>query len=179
MAHSSKWKYMPSLGVASIATVWLVRSVRKANQQTIALRDAKASPGSGSRVATVWLVRPPETCFDDTGTLSDHGVEEITSVGVYLKSKLDPESEIQLLTSSVPRACETAKILSQQLGVNLRTRPWLQPAQDPDHEIKMALTYVPDLQLVLVTHLGPTTVMVGSADPVISCLYRASVELAA
>ncbi|TAH50839.1 MAG: phosphohistidine phosphatase SixA [Chloroflexota bacterium] len=86
---------------------------------------------------------------DDERPLTKKGYKEVESVASALKElKVRPQN---ILTSPLPRAFETAQIVSEKLQVELVTTPLLAPGFGL-HSLRQLLADHPDRDLLLVGH---------------------------
>lgn len=86
---------------------------------------------------------------DDERPLTKKGHKEVESVASALKElKVRPQN---ILTSPLPRAFETAQIVSEKLQVELVTTPLLAPGFGL-HSLRQLLADHPDRDLLLVGH---------------------------
>lgn len=86
---------------------------------------------------------------DDERPLTKKGRKEVEAIGSAFKElKVRPQN---ILTSPLPRAFETAQIVSEKLDVELVTTPLLAPGFGL-HSLRQLLTDHPDRDLMLVGH---------------------------
>lgn len=86
---------------------------------------------------------------DDERPLTKKGRKQVESIAGALKElKVRPH---EILTSPLPRAAETAQIVSDKLGLELQTTPLLAPGFGL-HSLRQLLTDHPEHDLMLVGH---------------------------
>lgn len=86
---------------------------------------------------------------DDERPLTKKGRKEVETIGSALKElKVRPQ---EILTSPLPRAFETAQIVSEKLQVELETTPLLAPGFGL-HSLRQLLNDYPEHDLLLVGH---------------------------
>ena len=89
------------------------------------------------------------TLADDERPLTKKGRKEVEGVASALRAlKVRPH---EILTSPLPRASETAEIVSEKLGVELAASPLLAPGFGL-HSLRQLLSDHPDRDLMLVGH---------------------------
>lgn len=117
-----------------------------------------------------------EATTDDARKLSDKGESQARKVARFIGgNELEPDL---ILTSPVRRAHDTAKIVAEELGVELITVPWAACGMHPETAVEELRAYVKFDRVILVGHEPDfsllATHLLGLRDPAQLRIRKAS-----